>query len=178
MDIVTCRKATTNDVEGIAHCQIKTWQSAYKGIVDQDYLDQQAETLEERIARWTRRVNRTDRGTFVAIVKDEVVGFSSTGLLRDAQKNLVGDTDKGELYALYIDPDFKRQGIGMKLFQSSVLWARNQQMQDFYVWVLKDNHNARSFYETAYGTTKQDMVSETEIGDQWLKEIRYHWKIG
>lgn len=178
MDIVTCRKARLEDVEGITNCQIKTWQNAYKGIIDQDYLDQQPETFDERIERWNHRVSREDRGSFVAIVKGEVVGFASTGLLRDADKNVLDYDDKGELYALYIDPDFKRQGIGLKLFQSTVLWAKNQQMKDFYVWVLRDNHKARSFFETAYGTTKQDAVSETQIGDQMLKEIRYHWKIG
>ena len=60
------------------------------------------------------------RGVFVADDEDMgVVGFGSCGLVRDPPEGLDGrEIRVGEVYTLYVEPDFQNRGLGRRLLDA------------------------------------------------------------
>lgn len=52
-----------------------------------------------------------------------------------------------EISEFYIEPVFKRQGIGRKLLQYILEEERKMQRDKIYLWVVEENLPARRFYE-------------------------------
>ncbi|MBQ8954363.1 MAG: GNAT family N-acetyltransferase [Clostridia bacterium] len=134
MDIVIKTMETDDEIRGKAYVHWKAWQEAYRGIVDQQYLD--GMTLEkcESIAyRWLDNILVTKDG-------DSVVGFAGYGKARDDDLE-----NAGEVFAIYILSDYYGRGVGYALMQAAL--ARLADYSQVAVWVLKDNKRAIRFYE-------------------------------
>ncbi len=83
--------------------------------------------------RWTENM-------IVAKDGDRVVGFAGYGASRD------DDLDgAGEVFAIYILPDYYGKGVGYRLMKEAV--ARLEDHDRIAVWVLKENERAIRFYE-------------------------------
>lgn len=72
-----------------------------------------------------------------------------------------------ELCEFYVEPFFVRGGIGQELMHALIKEAEEEGMKRIFLWVIKDNVNARSFYEkngfTATGEEK--IIDDTPIWD-------------
>ena len=79
-----------------------------------------------------------------------------------------------EISEFYIEPVFKRQGIGRKLLQYILEEERKMQRDKIYLWVVEENLPARRFYEAnglkssgatclIEGTDKTDMCYEMKL---------------
>jgi len=108
---VIVRPAKTSDASGIAAVHVSGWQAAYRHLLPAAYLD--ALDPAEREVRWSRRL---PCGVLVAEVDGQVAGFASTGRCRDEDL-----PDSTELYALYLAPDWWRQGRGSALLEAVVV---------------------------------------------------------
>jgi GNAT superfamily N-acetyltransferase len=101
----------------------------------------------------------------VAEASGVIVGFASVGASRDA------DAD-GELFAIYVDPDHWRTGIGRDLMTAAEQDLRDLGHAEAILWVLADNPRARKFYERVGwhydGTTRPIEVFGVEVS-----EVRY-----
>ena len=161
----TLREAALSDAEGIARVRVDTWRSAYKGIVSAETLDNLS--VERDAARWRENLS-SSRPVFVyvAVVENQVVGFAIGG----AERN--GDPDyAGELYAIYILPQFQGQGIGQALMKAGRQWLIGHGFANMLIWVLKDNQAARAFYIAQGGRLARE--KPVEIGSQTLSEVGY-----
>ena len=69
------------------------------------------------------------------------VGFCRIGREKDNGELL------GEIVALYLLPQFQRQGIGKRLMQTGIDQLRQRGYSTIVLWVLKSNVQARQFYE-------------------------------
>ena len=80
MEIII-RKARNEDAEAIANIKISGWRTAYKGIIEDDFLDNM--NINEEIEK---RKNNIEKGAdiIVAELDNEIVGFC---LYRDYIKN-------------------------------------------------------------------------------------------
>ena len=164
MDI---REAKITDAAGIARVHIDTWRSAYAGIVPADHLANMTyERCENR-----HRDELSDAGrvsfTFVADIDGTVVGFACGGPERSGDRFF-----KGELYAIYVRPEFHRQGIGWALATTIMRRLIEQGCTSMVVWALKDNQ-CRAFYEKLGGRYVGD--KEIVIGGASLVEVAYGW---
>jgi ribosomal protein S18 acetylase RimI-like enzyme len=56
-------------------------------------------------------------------------------------------TTIGEIYSLHVGPDSWRGGIGRMLLDHALLRLENRGFTRAVLWVLRDNQNARRFYE-------------------------------
>lgn len=150
-------KATQQtDFKAIKEVYYQTWNYAYIGIVPQSFLDH----LTTDIWHPEERVNNT----LIATVNGKIVGVCTYGPAR--RKNYVG---YGEIYSIYVLPEFQHQGIGQKLFQSA-LNILQKDFNKFYLIVLKDNLIAQAFYEMfGFESTEEKLVEHTAYGD--LDEI-------
>lgn len=78
----------------------------------------------------------------------------------------------GEVYALYVSPDLIGRGIGRRLLSEAHARMQDQGFAESVLWVLRDNQQARRFYERAGhradGATQDDVYDEIA-----LSELRY-----
>ncbi|HEX3883902.1 MAG TPA: GNAT family N-acetyltransferase [Stellaceae bacterium] len=143
METIATRLAHLDDAAGIARLDVETWQAAYAGILETAYLV--GLSAERRERGWANAIRREPRDVRVATTPDgAIVGFGSCGRCRDEK----GYT--GEVFTLYVAPDWQNQGIGRALLVA--LFARLIELnhQSAVVWVLSDNP-ARFFYQRLGG---------------------------
>ena len=135
---IIIRQATEEDALQIAEILVEDWQTAYRGIIDSAYLD--AMDMEERYRREVQRV----RIYTVAAAGKEILGFAWDG---------AGDEEAAdcEIVALYVRYGRRKSGIGRMLFQHSVERFRAEGRKRMIVWCLRENAEARRFYERMGG---------------------------
>lgn len=160
--------AELSDSEGIARVHTRSWQSAYRGLLPDDWLD--ALRWEDRKVRWDAILTSGNKGhVFVATnPQNEIVGFASSGPSRDE------DTDQDrvhELYAIYLIPEYWGKGIGTALFRA-VMEKIPRTAIRLELWVLEDNSRGRKFYESQ-GFTLDGATKLAEIDGYQLEEVRY-----
>ena len=107
------REATAADAEAIARLHAESWQSAYRGILSDDYLENHA--LRERMAAWRECFSKNcERPKFVLIAEldDEMVGFVCVLTEEDPVYGSLLDN-------LHVAPRLTGQGIGKKLLSAA-----------------------------------------------------------
>jgi GNAT superfamily N-acetyltransferase len=103
------RRAEPGDEEAVARVHVRSWQVAYRGLLPDDYLDRLSPA--DRAGRYTfAAVGPGSPQTTVAVGKNGICGFATSGPCRDADKG-----GAGELYAIYVDPDWWNGGVGRLL---------------------------------------------------------------
>ncbi len=162
------RPATVDDAPGIAAVQVASWNTTYRGLIHDDFID--ARTVQERTARWTGVLAAARPGTrtFVALNNiGMIVGFATAGEARETEYGY-----DGELYALYLIKEEQGRGVGTALMAEAMAFLREQGHERMLVWVLSTNPN-RAFYEARGGTEaahKQvsfDGIAYDETGYGW-----------
>jgi ribosomal protein S18 acetylase RimI-like enzyme len=141
----TFRQAIPEDARSLAEIHVRSWQTAYRGKLTDEYLD--GLQPEDREERWREVLASPPEAwrTWVAEDEGSVVGFATTGRSEDAD----ADRRTGEVYAIYLDPDVVGTGIGRKLFAHAVGDLRERGFSTATLWVMETNAQARRFYEIA-----------------------------
>jgi GNAT superfamily N-acetyltransferase len=140
------RMAGPDDAEAIAALHADSWRRHYRGAFSDGFLDH--DVAEYLVPLWTARMAAPDPRaiTIVAAHRDAVVGLAHTILDEDATLGAFLDN-------LHVAYGLKRQGIGTRLL---ALTARavleRAPASGLYLWVLKQNDNARAFYAARGGT--------------------------
>ena len=136
---MTIRNASEKDARQIVEILVEDWKLAYRGIIDSDYLD--AMNVEERYKREYQRYQLYR----VAVAGNEVLGFTWNDLADDEEADC-------EIVALYVRYARRKSGIGRALFQDAVDAFRTSGRNKMIIWCLKENREARQFYEKMGGT--------------------------
>lgn len=156
------RPANVSDGLAIGKVYCHGWQAAYRGLMPDFFLN--ALTPENCFAQ--RSHIAPDR-RFVAEVNGEVIGTATFGKPRDRMgENL------GELYSVYVLPEHWDGGHGSQLFRAVADRLKAQGYSGMYLWVLRDNTRARTFYEHM-GMKASGKERELEIAGSYLPEVRY-----
>lgn len=133
MGIEIKKMESDEEIKGKAYVHWKSWQDAYKGIVDQSYLDSMTLAKCEEIAfKWPDNL-------IVAKDGNQVVGFVGYGKYHDEEL-----IETGEIFAIYVLEEYCGTGVGKALMQAGL---GELDYQTVAVWVLKDNKRAIKFYE-------------------------------
>jgi ribosomal protein S18 acetylase RimI-like enzyme len=143
MSEITIRTARLDDAGPIARLDVETWQATYAGILGTPYLAGLSATRRE--GGWNHVIRRAPNDIFVAVSDaGGIVGFGSCGACR-------GDRDfAGEVFTLYVAPDWQNQGIGRRLLLATFRRLADQGHRSAVIWVLRDNP-ARFFYQRLGG---------------------------
>lgn len=155
-------QAKLEDVKQLTDVHIRSWQSAYEGLIPNNVLkniDPQS-----RLEMWTNAVREAPSETIVAEIDGVVAGFANFGRYRD------NDIEAGEIRAIYLLGKYWGKGIGSALLENS-LSVLKKNYGIFMLWVLESNELAIRFYER-HGFIK-DAVEKIEIVENCvLREIR------
>ncbi|GGX44770.1 GNAT family N-acetyltransferase [Undibacterium squillarum] len=169
---VSLRRATVADAEAIAAVRVEGWQTTYRGMIPDQYLDEML--VDDHVLYWKRILQALPAAAdkacvYVAESEGHVIGFVSATLLAEPKHGY-----HAELGALYIRPQWQRAGIGRRMMHKVARTLQSWNCADLVVWVLSDNRLARNFYEELHG----EFVLEQEFSwdDMDLKEVGYGWK--
>jgi ribosomal protein S18 acetylase RimI-like enzyme len=151
------RAARPDDVGAIAALHLASWRAAYKGFLSGDFLS--SVTLESRITRWQHALDPATSPLTETMVADDdgtVLGVCSFGPRRQPASNTVG-----EIYSLHVRPDVTRQGLGKALLDGALRRLAARGCRTCVLWVLRDNANARHFYEAqGWSFTGEEFVED------------------
>ena len=103
------RQASPQDAQGLAEVHALSWQAAYAGLIDPQFL--KTRTLQRSLETFKRNGCAE---IWLAEQADKIVGFCRIGREEDNGELL------GEIVALYLLPQFQRQGIGKRLMQTGI----------------------------------------------------------
>jgi ribosomal protein S18 acetylase RimI-like enzyme len=162
------RRAEARDAEIITAVHDAAWRFAYDGMIPAKEL---ARIIARRGPRWWDRFIRRGSAILVLEVGGAVAGYATFGPNR--ARHLV---QKGEVYELYVKPEYQGIGLGTRLFLATRKELARFGFDSVVVWALADNDNACRFYHNA-GGRKVARASE-RFGDISLTKIAYAWGRG
>lgn len=168
--MLTVRRAEPEDAMDVADVHVRTWQRAYRGLLNDRYLDRLQP--EDRAVRYSFERRPDAPLTLVVAESGAVRGFVTIGATRTAPGE-----DAGELLALYVDPEHWGRGIGRIL----MLEARRQMVDRGHavaeVWVLAGNEHAKRFYR-ADGWEADGGRRRREAWGVLADELRFRRRLG
>ena len=159
---IVIRKATEADVGQIAEILVEDWKRAYRGIMDSAFLD--AMSAEQR---YPIELQRYQKYT-VAADGQIILGYAWNEMIEE-------ETADCEIVALYVRYDRRKSGIGRMLFQNAMNSFRAAGKKTMIVWCLKENQEARKFYERMGG--KADQTGTHTWGNRVYDMISYHYRM-
>lgn len=167
MDIII-RNIKEDDLPDVVDIQINGWKTAYKGIIDDEFLSSM--NKEKQIER---RKQDYQKGYFiVALQNNQIVGFSRY------DNNAVSEDSEGfdsEIIALYVKPEIKGMGIGTQMINYIKNDLKQKGNKKMIIWCLKENHPSRHFYEKMGGS----LVNEHYItfGEKEYPEVAFGFEL-
>ena len=172
--MIRIRRASRRDAVAIGRVYVETWQAAYAGLLPDAMLAAMSDARQS--AWWSRALADPGeaRGIFVADDQDMgVVGFGSCGPVRDPPEGLSGrEIRVGEVYTLYVEPDFQNQGLGRRLLDALFRQLRADGCDTAVLWMLANNPT-RFFYEGLGGERVGHRV-DTMAGVD-VEELAFAW---
>lgn len=154
----------TDNRAAISKIYEESWKYAYNGIIPQDYLNSIPE------GQWVSNLDNPGRKTLICIDDDIFIGTSSFGKSRIKKLS-----DWGEIFSIYLLPDYMGRGYGKILLQAAISELEKMEYKNIFLWVLSDNIRARYFYER-FGFLRTDDYLNDNIGGKELQEVRYIYK--
>ncbi len=141
--VIETRRAGTQDAGAIAGVHDSAWTNAYTGLVPHSAL---TKMVRRRGEKWWADAIRRSTVVLVLEIAGRIVGYATLG--RNRVKTLPYD---GEVYELYLLPEYQGVGLGTRLFLAARGELKRRKQKGAVVWVLADNARAITFYENAGG---------------------------
>jgi ribosomal protein S18 acetylase RimI-like enzyme len=163
--LIEIRRAKASDASAIASTHDEAWRAAYQGIIPGPELDK---LINRRGTHWWDSAIRKGSRISILAFGDMVAGYANYG--RNRARSLYYD---GEIYELYLRPEFQGLGFGHKLFAAVRRDLAQSGLQSMVVWALSDNAPAVAFYRTLGG--KAVARSSERFGTRVLDKVAYAW---
>jgi ribosomal protein S18 acetylase RimI-like enzyme len=138
---MTIRKALPEDAYDYADCHISCFQTAYKGIVSDEYLINMLAEKEKLVEKYKKSL--TDPGDceyYCVIYAERMIGFLIINKSLSEDKSGIG-----EIWAIYLIKEFRGIGYGKQMLSFALNELKQQ--KEIFLWVFEDNKRARRFYE-------------------------------
>lgn len=164
---ISFREATIADCPAVAKVHVRSWKESFAGIVPQTFLDKMS--VEKRARAFEKGFSASFYRMYVAEVPERgIVGFADFG---EARENI--EAYEGELYAVYLLPEFQRKGVGERLFKLGVEFLKRSGKSSMYLLCLRVSPY-RSFYEKIGGQIVGS--KHIEIEGVIYDELIYGWE--
>jgi ribosomal protein S18 acetylase RimI-like enzyme len=158
---MTVRPPRPGEARALAEIHIETWQHAYSHVFTEEFLT----SLDiDRRERWFDVQISKGEGLLVVDAGSAPVGFCFFGDSKDERW--------GEVFAIYVHPDHWGRGHGHRLLSAAERGLAERSYRRALLWVLKENQQARDFYQRQ-GWTLGRPIRIEEIGGTQVTEVRY-----
>lgn len=168
--MLNLRPARPEDAGEVAEVHVRSWQSGYRGLLPDAYLDNLRP--EDRVDRYAFAAADADAPTTVVASRDGVIcGFVTTGPSQD-----LDILDGGEVLALYVDPDAWGRGVGRRLMARARMEFGRRGCTEAVLWVLVGNNRGARFYR-ADGWRPDGAERRVDVWNIAVDEIRYRCRL-
>jgi ribosomal protein S18 acetylase RimI-like enzyme len=175
---VEMREARRGEELAVAELHVRSWQEAYGELMPAEFLaaldprdragryrfeEEEGPTTvlaycaEEGVGGDPSLTNREVRPGSPPTPCEPLLGFVTFGESRDEDAKGLG-----EVYALYVDPESHRGGVGRMLMADARLRLAEAGFAEAILWVLQGNDRAAGFYEgegwAPDGATREENV--------------------
>jgi len=162
---IDIRRADGRDAEAIADVHQQAWLGAYAGIIPHRALTRM---VGRRGIQWWKGAIQRAANVLVVEIGGDVVGYATLGRNRARQLS-----QQGEIYELYLKPEYQGIGLGSRLFSAARKQLAAHGLDGLVVWALEDNVNALSFYT---GLGGRDVAEGVEVFDsKALRKVAFVW---
>ena len=171
---MSVREARLGDAPAMARVSVDSYRAAHRDQIPEESLMKFTyEESERNWARTLREFSESDESQeYISVSENdagELIGVAMGGPERSKHPLYTG-----EIYFLYLLPEYHRQGIGRQLTISVVKRLVEQGLHSLLIRVLKENAPARRFYEALGG----QLVLEEQFEDRgaMLVRVAYGWR--
>ena len=164
--LIEIRQAKPPDAAAVADTHDEAWRTAYQGVIP-------GVELEKLVARrgpdwWDSAIRKGSRIS-ILVFGELVAGYANYG--RNRARSLSYD---GEIYELYLRPEFQGLGFGRRLFTAARKDLGASGMKSLVVWALSDNDPAVGFYRALGG--RPVARSSERFGAKTLDKVAFGWQ--
>ncbi len=143
------RKATPSDAKQIKMLHNQTYKISYRNFIPDDYLDNLNAT-EEKIEKVKAHIQESTY--FVATENEQILGFINIGY---------NSSDTLEIYALYIAPNYQKQGIGSALINTVI--NENKNINKCILWTMKYGPSLKFYEKHGFHPTSNEKMWKFDI---------------
>jgi ribosomal protein S18 acetylase RimI-like enzyme len=162
---IDVRHAEPADASAIAATHRSAWSHAYSGLIPFKTL---RAMLERRNEKWWQRAIRGSTSILVLDVGGTIAGYATLGLNRARAL-----PEEGEVYELYLRPEYQGIGLGKRLFGEARRLLTSLGCKGLVVWTLEENDRAVEFYRLCGG---RDVAEGSETFDgRILRKVAFTW---
>lgn len=162
---IDVRRANPQDARAICETHRASWHHAYAGLIPHRPLTRM---IERRREDWWRKATRGPATLLVADVAGTIAGYATLG-----DNRARGLPQEGEIYELYLRPEFQGIGLGHTLFNEGRRLLKSLGCNGLVAWCLEDSENAQRFFRSQGG---RDVVEGMEDFDGVsLKKLGFVW---
>ncbi len=164
--VIEIRRAKPSDAKDVADTHDDAWRTAYQGIIPGNELDK---LISRRGPEWWDSAIR--KGSRITLLQfgDKIAGYANYG--RNRARSLFYE---GEVYELYLRPEYQGLGFGRRLFSAARKDLQQTGLRSLVVWALSDNDPAVSFYRALGG--RAVARSSEKFGSKTLDKVAYAWQ--
>lgn len=144
-DATKIRNGRPDDAQSLARIFAAAWHGAYVGIIPD--IDIRRMITSRREPYWRNFLEHSG-GLLVVEVNNTIAGYVTLGPARTR------GAFEGEIYELYVAPEYQGLGLGERLFETARLRLEESGKRGMIVWALSDNTGAQIFYERRGGEPK------------------------
>jgi ribosomal protein S18 acetylase RimI-like enzyme len=164
--LIEVRRAKSGDAATLAATHDEAWRTTYRGIIP-------GAELEKLISRrgpawWENAIRKGSRVSLLAF-GDRIAGYANYG--RNRARSLQYE---GEIYELYLRPEFQGLGFGRRLFTAARRDLAQSGLKSLVVWALSDNDPAVDFYRALGG--RAVARSSERFGARTLDKVAFGWQ--
>ncbi|MEO8555466.1 MAG: GNAT family N-acetyltransferase [Actinomycetota bacterium] len=142
----SARIARASDAPAVGLVQAAVWRDAYAHVLSQEVLDQFDGPKFARVWRDSLGTPPSPRHVLlVGCAGEQVVGFTAVGPSGDIDATEAS----GELLALGVHPDARRNGHGSRLLNAAVDTLRDNGFDTVSTWILATDETTRAFLYAA-----------------------------
>lgn len=163
--LVETRRARPADAADITDIHDAAWRVAYRGLIPGAELEKM---IQRRGPVWWETALKRGSRVVVLTLGDTVAGYANLG--RNRARGLPYE---GEIYELYLRPEYQGLGFGRRLFGDARKELAASGFEGLAVWALAGNEPALGFYR-AMGGTGVARSSET-FGGRMLEKLAFGW---
>lgn len=166
--VINLRPAELSDFKAIAKLHVDNWRENYRGILSDNYLDNQVE--KDRLTTWYRRMKSPVKNQTVTIATFDNMFAGFCCLYYDDDPIFGSLIDN-----LHVTSNLQRSGIGkMLVIDCARKVYEKAKKKSMYLWVYESNINARIAYERLGGTNFETIQKGNPDGTS-SKTCRIIW---
>jgi ribosomal protein S18 acetylase RimI-like enzyme len=163
--VIEIRQAKPSDAASVAAAHDEAWRAAYQGVIPGVELEK---LINRRGPDWWESAIRKGSRISLLAFGNNIAGYANYG--RNRARSLYYD---GEIYELYLRPEYQGVGFGRRLFSAARRDLVQSGMKSLVVWALSDNDPAVEFYRALGG--RAVARSSERFGSRVLDKVAYGW---